>query len=189
MHFLFLISLIQPLLREVPGINNSSSSSSIAQTIDYFCDKGTIDATYASGSVSLAISDGRSITLAQTESGSGVRYQTQIGADGMPQQIVFQGEGNNAFLTEDNKTTYNNCVAGTETSSTSGTALYTDGSKLFSFAYPTQFSLSGGEMGYTQNWRSEATSSGLEFVVVTIPSSLERKNQFCRCKVYVRHKC
>lgn len=155
--------------------SNSTSTASNTAMVNYFCASGTITAAYASTSVDLAISDGRTMTLGQTMSGSGIRYES---ATGTKPDVVFQSEGNNAVVTENDKITYNNCVAGTVTPSTSGMSTYTDGSSLFSFTYPTQFTVSGGDMGYTQNWRSEATSSGMEFAVVTVPSSVQPKTNF-----------
>lgn len=155
--------------------SNSTSTANTVATVNYFCASGTMSAAYASTSVNLAISDGRTMTLGQTMSGSGIRYES---ATGTTPDVVFQSEGNNALLTENNKITYNDCVAGTVAPSTAGMQTYTDGSNLFSFTYPKQFVLSGGDQGYTQNWRSGTTSTGMEFTVVTVPQSLQPKTNF-----------
>jgi membrane-bound inhibitor of C-type lysozyme len=156
---------------------SATTSSTVAQatSVNYFCASGTITAAYASTSVNLVLSDGRTLVLPQTMSGSGIRYEV---GSGTPQDMVFSSEGSDAMLMENNKTTYNDCVAGTETPSTSGMSTYTDASNLFSFTYPTQFMLSGGGGGYSTSWRTEATSSGMELAVVTIPSSFQPKTNF-----------
>jgi membrane-bound inhibitor of C-type lysozyme len=169
-----------PSLAIAPTGSSTTSASSTAanpNTIDYYCSTGTIDATYASGTVALVLSDGRTLTLPQTVSGSGIRYETGTGT---AQDVVFQSEGNDAVLTENNKVTYNDCAGGVETPAASapGMTTYTDGTGLFSFVYPNQFSVSGGDMGYTTSWRTEATSSGLEFAVVTIPATFQPKTNF-----------
>jgi membrane-bound inhibitor of C-type lysozyme len=157
------------------GTATVSSTTTQVATVDYFCASGTIAAAYASTSVNLAFSDGRTLILPQTMSGSGIRYE--IGS-GTAQDMVFASEGNDATFMENNKTTYDDCVAGTEIPSTSGMATYTDASNLFSITYPTQFTLSGGGGGYSTSWRTEATSSGMELAVVTIPSSFQPKTNF-----------
>ena len=67
----------------------------------------TIDAVFSNGSqssVSLALSDGRSISLPQAESGSGARYANA------GDRVVFWNKGNTAFVEEDGKATYQDCV-------------------------------------------------------------------------------
>lgn len=58
----------------------------------------------ANGSVALSLSDGRSLTLPQTISGSGIRYAN---AD---ESMVFWEKGNTAFMTESGTTTFGGCV-------------------------------------------------------------------------------
>ncbi len=146
-----------------------------ANIVSYACDGGkTIAATYASSSVAIALSDGRSLTLPQTVSGSGIRYEQGAGTN---QDVVFWSKGDNAFLTENNVTTYDNCVAGTTTTQ-GGTATFTDQGKTFSFAYPTIFTVSGGGVGYTQSWMQNATTSGLILAQLHIPRSFEPKTNF-----------
>lgn len=66
----------------------------------------TIDAVFYSDSVELKLSDGRSLTLPQTISGSGARYAD---AD---DSVVFWNKGDTAFITEgnDDNQTYSDCV-------------------------------------------------------------------------------
>ena len=56
------------------------------------------------GSVDLKLSDGRSMTLPQTISGSGVRYANP------GESFIFWNKGNGAFIMENNEETYSNCV-------------------------------------------------------------------------------
>ncbi len=56
------------------------------------------------GSVDLKLSDGRSMTLPQTISGSGVRYANP------DESLIFWNKGNGAFIMENNTETYSNCV-------------------------------------------------------------------------------
>ena len=67
----------------------------------------SIDATFVNGTidtVDLKLSDGRSMSLAETRSGSGARYAN---AD---ESFVFWNKGNTAFIEESGKTTYDGCA-------------------------------------------------------------------------------
>lgn len=57
-----------------------------------------------SGKVDLELDDGRKISLHQTISGSGIRYASS------DELFVFWSKGSQAFITEDNKETYFNCL-------------------------------------------------------------------------------
>ncbi len=74
----------------------------------FLCSAGKfIDATFVNGaasSVVLKLSDGRTLTLPQTISGSGARYAT---ADA---SIVFWNKGNTSFVEEGGKTTFDGCA-------------------------------------------------------------------------------
>jgi putative hemolysin len=81
-----------------------------AKTINakFACDGGKmIDATFVNtgkGSVELALSDGRSLTLPQAMSASGARYANK------DESFVFWNKGNTAFIDEGGKTTYQGCA-------------------------------------------------------------------------------
>jgi membrane-bound inhibitor of C-type lysozyme len=70
-------------------------------------DGKSIDARFYSDRVDLTLSDGRSLSLPQTMSGSGIRYAN---AD---ETFVFWSKGDTAFVTEgaDEKETFADCVA------------------------------------------------------------------------------
>ncbi len=76
-------------------------------TVKYACADGkAIDATYYADKVDLTLSDGRSLSLPQTMSGSGIRY-----ADA-GETFVFWSKGDTAFATEGDpdKPTFADCV-------------------------------------------------------------------------------
>ena len=107
------------------GSNGAPAAQSQVGKASYACDAGkTIAATYyqgaastapagsstppvPNGSVALVLSDGRSLTLPQTISGSGIRYAN---AD---ESLVFWSKGNTAFITEGagQSQTFSNCIA------------------------------------------------------------------------------
>jgi len=141
----------------------------ISNTVTYFCQEGTLKATYEKSDVILSFKNGSTTTLPQTISGSGIRYE--LGS------TTLVSEGNNANLTENNKETYTKCVAGNQTSN-EGVNTYTDNSKTFSFSYPGQFILSGGDIGYSQDWSYGTDKLGLLLAVVNIPKSFMPKTNF-----------
>ncbi len=133
----------------------------------FYCAQGkTIGATFSTGSVALALSDGRSLSLPQTISGSGARYEASTTAS----DIVFWNEGDTAFITENTATTFANCVAG-RMSAANGLQTFTDQSQTFSFSFPSAFSLFGNTDGYTQSWSEQATTTGMLLAEIDIPKS------------------
>jgi len=91
------------------------TGSAIAQTptaeAEFACkDDKSIKAAFYPEKVALTLSDGRSVELPQTMSGSGARYAD---AD---EAMVFWNKGNTAFITEggDDKQTYSDCVTETK---------------------------------------------------------------------------
>ena len=97
-----------------------TASTRLIQAVSYRCDGGKqIDARYydgaaaparapgqpptPGGSVSLALSDGRRMTLPQTVAASGIRYASPDDA------VVFWSKGDDAFLTEQGSATYADC--------------------------------------------------------------------------------
>lgn len=160
---------------------NSNPIAASDATTHYFCEEGTIDAVFSKDKVDLALSDGRSITLSQAVSGSGIRYEKD--------SIVFIGKGDDAFLTENDKTTFSNCVAGTVTddvddatpvkdsasatggnvSVTAGTSTFVSNSANVTFMYPKGFTVSSSGVGYNSDWRINTTETGKLLVKITSP--------------------
>jgi membrane-bound inhibitor of C-type lysozyme len=100
-----------PLLAQLLGTNPPSVVPLHAPlaSVEYVCDEGkTIKATYYEKNVALQLSDGRSMTLPQTISGSGVRYANS------DESFVFWNKGDTAFVQEGGgdppMPTYQNCV-------------------------------------------------------------------------------
>lgn len=154
----------------------TSTTNENPNTITYYCQGGIIKAIYGEKNVSLSLKNNRNITLPQTISGSGIRYESGI--------TTFSSKGDNAFLMENNIQTYTNCIAGTETSYQDMNT-YTNASKTFLFSYPNQFILSGGAIGFSQDWRTETTDLGLLLNVIYIPQSFLPNTNFGEAKFTV----
>jgi membrane-bound inhibitor of C-type lysozyme len=78
---------------------------------EFMCDDDkSIKAVFYPEKVELTLSDGRTVQLPQTISGSGARYAD---AD---EAMVFWNKGNTAFITEggDDRETYSDCVTQTK---------------------------------------------------------------------------
>ena len=76
-------------------------------TATFKCQGGkSIEATFYASSVSLTLSDGRSLTVPQAMSGSGARYANK------DETFVCWNKGDTAFVTEgdDGKDTYSGCA-------------------------------------------------------------------------------
>ena len=77
-------------------------------TAPFTCDDNkTITAVFYPGEdqyVVLKLSDGRTISLPRAISASGARYANQ------DESVVFWNKGNTAFITENGKNTYDNCI-------------------------------------------------------------------------------
>lgn len=153
----------------VPAARTSEGSSPSHNVVTYYCDEGTLAASYSTSSVTVTFPDGSSQVMPQTMSGSGIRYEAS--------STVFWSKGNDAFVTVGGANAYNNCVAGSVIAS-GGTSTYTDASGIFSFSYPSQFTLSGGGIGYSTEWMQNATSSGMLLAKVSVPASYEPGTNF-----------
>ena len=71
----------------------------------FTCDDNKIIQTeFLNDTVSLDLSDGRSMILPQVISGSGARFANS------DESFVFWNKGNTAFIQENGETTYQNCV-------------------------------------------------------------------------------
>ncbi len=161
--------------------SNTTATQSVSGQATYVCDAGkTIAAIYYSGtttastgagqpptpngSVALALSDGRNLTLPQTISGSGIRYAN---AD---ESIVFWSKGNTAFMTEgtgDNPPqTFTNCMAVSNMSGQESWSVFASSSLGYTIKYPTGFTA-------TTSYSYEALGPGkaINGVKFTIPSS------------------
>jgi|SRR5579859_3012999 len=147
---------LAPLLSAPPGAQQQAVGKA-----SYTCDEGkTIDATYYQSSVALVLSDGRTMTLPQTISGSGIRYANA------GESIVFWSKGNTAFMQEQGTTTFANCVSADNTSSNT-TQSYASTTMGISFSYPADYTLSD-----TYSYQEMGPGKDIPGVKVTIPDTL-----------------
>ena len=108
-------------MRTTPAAPITNLGSSAIAAASYACDGGkTISASFSegttsaaalpgqppvpTGSVMLTLSDGRTMTLAQTLSADGGRYANT------DESIIFWDKGVGSFLMEGNARTYANCM-------------------------------------------------------------------------------
>jgi membrane-bound inhibitor of C-type lysozyme len=150
---------LAPLL----GTSNSANSQHQVGTANYICDANkTIAATYyqgpaptasadatvpptPNGSVALVLSDGRSVTLPQTISASGIRYAN---AD---ESLVFWSKGNTAFITE-GKTqsqSFANCLAASNISGQESWQTYAAAALGYTVRYPSGYTLNTSYVNQT----------------------------------------
>jgi membrane-bound inhibitor of C-type lysozyme len=95
----------------VAGLAGPAFAEDPISTVTFTCKEGkSIEASFYSEKVDLKLSDGRTMSLPQTQSGSGIRYAN---AD---ESLVFWSKGNTAFVTEgkdaDAPPTFEDCVTG-----------------------------------------------------------------------------
>lgn len=133
------------------GGGTSAGQQQLVSQVTYACDGGkTINASYyqtqspapsqngappvPNGSVALTLSDGRSMTLPQTISGSGIRY---AGSN----NFVFWSEGNTAFVTEGSSSqqTYSGCIAESNLATQDNWSVFASSTLGFSIKYPAGF--------------------------------------------------
>lgn len=68
--------------------------------------------------------------------------------------------------------------ATTSPTGSTGTSVYSDPNNTFSFTYPSEFTLSGGGVGYTQDWMNNSAQMGLLLVKVVIPQTFQQSTNF-----------
>jgi len=83
----------------------NSQSSGLLNEVTYTCDGGkTINASFYEKDVKLLLNDDRNLDLPVAMSASGARYANS------DESIVFWNTGDTAFITEGDKTTFENCI-------------------------------------------------------------------------------
>lgn len=150
---------------ETPAPSNNQASNN--NYLNYYCKEGMIQAKYPNTGkeVVLKLDPNNELLLTQSQSASGVIYKNDT--------MRFVTKGDNAFLTEGDKDIYTNCVLGSDQINDSGSKTFTDNSKTFSFDYPPNWKISGGGIGFSQDWRTNTQSWGLLLVTVSAPDNLE----------------
>lgn len=162
--------------RTPPSAKSTTENSPIAQ-VSFVCDAGkTINASFyqdeskaassadqppvPGGSVSIVLSDGRTMTLPQTISADGTRYAS---ADG---SFIFWAKGNGAFITESNQQTYSGCI---EVVSDPGglPQVYENSTEGFSLRYPAGYTVDS-----TYQYQELGPGNSINGVKFTIPSTM-----------------
>ena len=165
-----LVIIVIVLAMRHANTSTTTPTQTTTNTVTYACAGGSsINASFTDNSVTLKLSDGRTLTLPQQESGSGIQYQK----DG----VLFASKGDNAFVTENEIQTYTDCLAGTSVSM-NGTKNFTDQGKTFTLTYPDTFTLSGGDIGYTQDWSVGSSTLGLVLAKIATPKNMFPKTNF-----------
>ncbi|MCX6790488.1 MAG: MliC family protein [Candidatus Kaiserbacteria bacterium] len=142
--------------------------------VTFFCAEGKeMQAVFETESVTLTLA-GRSLSLPQVRSGSGIRYEATLSGVA----TAFISKGDNAFLSENDTTTYADCIAAHITPGSPGYEVYSDQLKSFSFTLPTDFLISGSAIGYTQEWSVDATTTGQVLAHIDVPQSYEPGTNF-----------
>jgi membrane-bound inhibitor of C-type lysozyme len=147
------------IITVIGGYLFSNNKKSAGNFVNFYCQEGNLKAQFGKNYVLLTFPDKTNIILPQATSGSGIRYE--MGS------TTFIGKGDNAYLTEGKTTTYTNCLTGDITTKF-GINTFTDAGKTFSFSYPKQYVLSGGDIGYTQDWSYLSVFGDLGLVLARI---------------------
>jgi membrane-bound inhibitor of C-type lysozyme len=160
-------------------VNTTTPAVPVVSSTTYSCDTGsTIAASFTANSAILNLSDGRDLTLPQIVSADGAQYQQG--------NILFVTKGDQGFLQENGNTTYSNCIANASTTAVNGQKTFTDQGNTFTFSYPDAFTLAGGGIGYTENWKENADSTlGLILATVNVPQIYQPKTNFGDAKFTV----
>ena len=172
-----------PYISRFLGSNTATSTQATVQVgaATYTCDGGkTITASFfdlknpppfsdyavpptPTGSVLLSLSDGRSMTLPQTISGSGVRYAN---AD---ESFVFWNKGNTAFIEEGAKQnqTYAGCISASTLSGVENWRVFASSTLGISVRYPDGYTVQPGYT-YTELGPDRPVIGGIKFVIPAV---------------------
>jgi membrane-bound inhibitor of C-type lysozyme len=145
----------------IPSNPSGDNTQPIASAA-FACDQGkSIGATFYQGSVALTLSDGRTMTLPQGMSASGIRYTN---AD---ESFVFWGKGNTAFISEgpNQDQTYTGCIVVAPDTTGTLTQIYATSTLGFSFRFPAGYTFNGS---YTYD--NLGPGKSIPGVKVTIPA-------------------
>ncbi len=173
---LIVISLYLLSRKPEPIVETPVPTPPVEKVVHYYCEEGALTATFTDNQVVLTMAEDKKVTLPQVESGSGVRYQATT--------LTFWTKGSNAFLTDSDKPSYTNCVAGTVTSN-GDSQRFTDSTNAFSFSYPSIARLSGSDGSYTTDWMFNATSTGMLLAKVIIPRDVQPKTNFSEARLTI----
>ncbi len=190
------IVLVVAILRTERQVTESPVANNLVSTVSYTCDAGkTITAAFyqvnsssdtsavapgqppvPTGTVNLSLSDGRSMTLAQTISADGARYQN---ADGT---FVFWSKGNGALVLENNEQkSYIGCIVSSPTGTTGGqtggssTQVYSNSAEGFSIRLPNFVDSSSSQgdsykVDESYSYQANGADHVIKGIKFTIPS-------------------
>lgn len=160
------MSPVQPDQVGQTGTNTSVGTQTglgtVTATASYACnDSKTINATFYTGSTTIALSDGRTMTLSQTVSADGGRYANP------DESFVFWSKGNGALVLENNvQKSYIGCVAVAPNPGNLPN-VYHSGTEGFSLRYPAGYAI---DTAY--KYEALGPSRSIYGVKITIPKSL-----------------
>jgi membrane-bound inhibitor of C-type lysozyme len=124
---------------KISGIpSETGTSTQPLATVAFACADGkSIGAVFYQGSVALELSDKRTMTLAQAEAASGIRYAN---AD---QSFVFWGKGNTAFVEEgpNQDQTFTGCIVVAPDPTGSLTQIYATSTLGFTVRFPANYTV------------------------------------------------
>lgn len=161
-------------------LNNGEKMSTLEDpnSITYYCKEGIIKALYGKDTVELTFSDGHKESMNISMSASGARYESGT--------RVFWTKGDNAFMQDGDNQIYSKCVAGSTSTDEQGKSTYTDNAKSFSFSYPSQFSIYGGDVGYIPDWSYlSSQTSGVILSEVYVSKTFLPNTNFSEAKFIV----
>ncbi|MFA5098904.1 MAG: MliC family protein [Candidatus Paceibacterota bacterium] len=154
------------------GINNKQPGNQDKAAVFNCTDGKSITAVFHlpdDKNVDLVLSDGRKLSIPRAISGSGARYAN---AD---ESFVFWNKGNTAFITENGKTTYQDCATNDSESNSAqnySTAKYISDKYGFEISFPSNIVPEYQFKQYyhlSNNWRAEASSESKGDVLFSIP--------------------
>lgn len=146
-----------------PTPPSSGNNGQALATAAFACSDGkSIGASFYQNSVALTLSDGRTMTLPQAQSASGIRYAN---AD---ESFVFWGKGNTAFVTEgaNQDQTYTGCIVVAPDPTGTLSQIFATSTLGISFRFPQGYTF---DPGYT--YTALGPGKTIKGVKVTIPAA------------------
>ncbi len=155
------------------GSATARAAAAALDSAGYHCAEGTVGAVFAGDSLTLTLPTGRTATLRRAVSASGIRYESA------PAGLRLIGKGDDADVYEQDKPIYSHCIAGVVTRDTAAhTKTFVDGSRTFRITYPDSLDITAGEVGYSREWRANASALGMELAVVNVPRTFQPGTNF-----------
>ncbi|HVV38963.1 MAG TPA: MliC family protein [Candidatus Paceibacterota bacterium] len=147
---------------KAPATTTPPTTETPLATTAFACDAGkSIGATFYTGRADIVLSDGRTLSLPQTQSGSGIRYAAT------DESVIFWGKGNTAFVEEgaDQRQTYTGCILVSPDPSNTLSQIYATSTLGFSLRTPA------GYMPLAYTYQALGPNKGIKGVKFTIPAT------------------